>query len=180
MLSRRLPVFFRAAASTLLLCQTPTARAMASFGADAPPPVITHAADSITIAPRAPHSALVVVMHGLGDTADGFADVAQMWHSMMPYAKFVLPTAPTQPVTMNGGMAMPSWYDIEGLSERTNEKCEGIVASRARIQALLDQVGRSRSTLGETLGGKEARSAVSPNGSVCMFCVCGTAARDNR
>jgi hypothetical protein len=30
----------------------------------------------------------------------------------MPYVKFILPTAPTQPVTMNMGMAMPSWYVI--------------------------------------------------------------------
>ena len=28
--------------------------------------------------------------------------------------KFILPTAPTQPVTLNMGMAMPSWYDIIG------------------------------------------------------------------
>jgi Phospholipase/Carboxylesterase len=36
----------------------------------------------------------------------------------MPYAKFILPTAPTQPVTMNMGMAMPSWYvTIDGFSQ---------------------------------------------------------------
>jgi Phospholipase/Carboxylesterase len=35
----------------------------------------------------------------------------------MPYAKFILPTAPTQPVTMNMGMSMPSWYvTIYGFS----------------------------------------------------------------
>jgi len=48
----------------------------------------------------------------------------------MPHVKFILPTAPTQPVTLNMGMPMPSWYDIEGLDERTNENCKGIEESR--------------------------------------------------
>jgi predicted esterase len=48
---------------------------------------------------------VVVWMHGLGDTADG-------WAAMMPTlglsdTKFVLPTATNLPITINGGMAMP-------------------------------------------------------------------------
>jgi lysophospholipase II len=56
----------------------------------------------------------------------------------MPYCKFILPTAPTQPVTMNMGMSMPSWYDITGLDERSNENCKGIEDSYQRILNLLD------------------------------------------
>jgi len=78
-------------------------------------------------------------MHGLGDTAAGFEDVAKMWSQTLPHIRFILPTAPTQPVTMNMGMSMPSWYDITGLSERTNENCDGIVESRDRIRAILDE-----------------------------------------
>jgi len=55
----------------------------------------------------------------------------------MPYAKFILPTAPTQPVTLNMGMSMPSWYDIVGLDERSNEECNGILQSRDRIRSIL-------------------------------------------
>ena len=55
----------------------------------------------------------------------------------MSYVKFVLPTAPTQPVTMNMGMPMPSWYDIVGLDEKSNEKCKGIEASRDTIREIL-------------------------------------------
>mmetsp|Transcript_21091 Transcript_21091/g.58668 ORF Transcript_21091/g.58668 Transcript_21091/m.58668 type:complete len:235 (-) Transcript_21091:171-875(-) len=55
----------------------------------------------------------------------------------MPYAKFILPTAPTQPVTMNMGMSMPAWYDIKGLDERANESCKGIVESRDRITKIM-------------------------------------------
>ena len=57
----------------------------------------------------------------------------------MPHLKFILPTAPTQPVTMNMGMAMPSWYDITGLDERSNENCKGIQESQNRIVDILRQ-----------------------------------------
>ena len=62
----------------------------------------------------------------------------------MPYVKFILPTAPTQPVTLNMGMAMPSWYDIVGLDSRSNEFCEGIDESIDKILGLLEhEVGES-------------------------------------
>lgn len=57
--------------------------------------------------------------------------------SQLPHLKFILPTAPTQPVTMNMGMSMPSWYDIVGLDERSNENCKGIEQSRQRIAQFL-------------------------------------------
>lgn len=55
----------------------------------------------------------------------------------MPHVKFILPTAPTQPVTLNMGMSMPSWYDIVGLDERSNENCQGIAESRQRLEDIL-------------------------------------------
>ena len=128
-------------ATTLVCCAA--RRAMSTFAGGQPSsPIINRDAkygqNTITITPRTPHSALVVVMHGLGDTANGFEDVARMWHNVMPHAKFILPTAPTQPVTLNMGMAMPSWYDIVGLDERTNESCDGIDESSKRIISILE------------------------------------------
>lgn len=35
------------------------------------------------------------------------------------------------------GMSMPSWYDIVGLDERSNENCKGIEESRATIAGIL-------------------------------------------
>jgi lysophospholipase-2 len=55
----------------------------------------------------------------------------------MPYCKFILPTAPMQPVTLNGGMRMNSWYDLVGLDERANENCKGIDESRAMLANIL-------------------------------------------
>eukprot|EP00560_Eucampia_antarctica_P006891 CAMPEP_0197823372 /NCGR_PEP_ID=MMETSP1437-20131217/708_1 /TAXON_ID=49252 ORGANISM="Eucampia antarctica, Strain CCMP1452" /NCGR_SAMPLE_ID=MMETSP1437 /ASSEMBLY_ACC=CAM_ASM_001096 /LENGTH=284 /DNA_ID=CAMNT_0043422505 /DNA_START=150 /DNA_END=1004 /DNA_ORIENTATION=- len=104
---------------------------------------ITERSDNgvITVSPRneAQQSGLVVICHGLGDTAEGFVDVAEHLASEMPYLKFILPTAPTQPVTMNMGMPMNSWYDITGLDERSNENCKGIETSVAVIKTILAQ-----------------------------------------
>ena len=58
------------------------------------------------------HSATVVLMHGLGDSSDGFADVAEMFARSMPHIKFILPTAPTIPVTLNGGKRLTSCSKI--------------------------------------------------------------------
>jgi len=63
--------------------------------------------------------------------------VAEHLAKNLPYVKFILPTAPTQPVTMNMGMPMPSWYDIVGLDERSNEHCKGIDASVDRVRSIL-------------------------------------------
>jgi lysophospholipase-2 len=96
---------------------------------------------TITVSPKneADQSGLLVICHGLGDTAEGFADVAEQFAEQLPHLKFVLPTAPTQPVTMNMGMPMPSWYDIVGLDERSNENCRGIEESKAKVKAILQK-----------------------------------------
>jgi lysophospholipase-2 len=57
----------------------------------------------------------------------------------LPHLKFILPTAPTQPVTMNMGMSMPSWYDITGLDERANENCKGLEESVKILTDILDR-----------------------------------------
>lgn len=56
------------------------------------------------------HSATVILMHGLGDSADGLADLAEEWGKQMPHVKFILPTADQRAVTLNGGMRMNAWY----------------------------------------------------------------------
>lgn len=99
----------------------------------------------IEISPERPseHSASCIFMHGLGDTANGFAGVCHAWAMELPHVRFVLPTAPSSPVTLNGGMRMPSWYDIVGLDDRSLESCEGIEASRDTILELLTKEAAS-------------------------------------
>ena len=94
---------------------------------------------TIFLEPEAGATATVILMHGLGDTADGWEDAAtEVLGPALPYARFILPTAPTRPITVNGGMPMPGWYDIESLGAgRSMEKAEGIGASRKRILGMV-------------------------------------------
>jgi predicted esterase len=53
----------------------------------------------------------------------------------------VLPTAPQQPVTLNGGRVMTSWFDIPSL-ERVDDVCRGIEESRSKVMEILEEEHR--------------------------------------
>ena len=63
-----------------------------------------------------PADACVIWLHGLGAGRSDFEPVARMLQSQLPHVRFILPQAPTQAVTINGGYKMPSWYDILSIS----------------------------------------------------------------
>ncbi len=50
-----------------------------------PPPIVEAATGT--------HSATVIMLHGLGDTGEGWADVAMQFKAVLPHVKFVFPTA---------------------------------------------------------------------------------------
>jgi hypothetical protein len=58
------------------------------------------------------HSATIVILHGLGDSCDGWEDAAGHLSRTLSYCKFILPTAPQIPVTLNGGQKMPAWLEF--------------------------------------------------------------------
>jgi phospholipase/carboxylesterase len=57
--------------------------------------------------------------------------------------RFVFPSAPVRPVTINGGYLMRAWYDIYPPSTQPNvprrEDDAGLRQSQAQVQALLDR-----------------------------------------
>eukprot|EP01061_Rhynchopus_euleeides_P003955 TRINITY_DN13245_c0_g1_i1.p1 TRINITY_DN13245_c0_g1~~TRINITY_DN13245_c0_g1_i1.p1 ORF type:complete len:255 (+),score=87.44 TRINITY_DN13245_c0_g1_i1:104-766(+) len=111
------------------------------------------AAEDIVLEPTAPHTATMIFMHGLGDTGMGWEDPMQMIQARIPGLKVILPTAPKIPVTLNGGMRMPAWYDIRGLGARSNETCDGIDASSQRIAEMLKAVRSADPSKKVFLGG---------------------------
>ncbi|CDR38362.1 CYFA0S02e00760g1_1 [Cyberlindnera fabianii] len=69
-------------------------------------------------------TAAVIIVHGLGDSGSGwkfFADMARQ-SSDFDHIRFVFPNAPNQPVSINGGIPMPSWFDIDSFGEYTNNR----------------------------------------------------------
>ncbi|WP_061241079.1 alpha/beta hydrolase [Ectopseudomonas composti] len=66
--------------------------------------------------PPQPADASVIWLHGLGADRYDFLPVAEMLQERLPSTRFILPQAPTRPVTINGGWSMPSWYDILAMT----------------------------------------------------------------
>ena len=60
--------------------------------------------------------ALCCSLGSSGANISGLAPAVQLDH-----VKFICPTAPTRPVTLNGGMAMPAWFDIAGFGALCHE-----------------------------------------------------------
>uniref|UniRef100_G1NEM1 Acyl-protein thioesterase 1 n=2 Tax=Meleagris gallopavo TaxID=9103 RepID=G1NEM1_MELGA len=56
-----------------------------------------------------------------------------------PHVKYICPHAPFMPVTLNMNMAMPSWFDIIGLSPDSQEDEVGIKKAAENVKALIDQ-----------------------------------------
>ena len=83
-------------------------------------------------------TASVIWLHGLG--ANGFdflpiVDALAVGH--LPPTRFIFPHAAEQPVTLNGGHVMPSWYDIIGLYADAPEDEAGIRTALAYLDCVI-------------------------------------------
>lgn len=81
-------------------------------------------------------SALVIFMHGLGDSGHGWSSAFPFPN--VPHVKYILPHAPNTPVSLNGGMRMPSWFDLYGLDDTAADDKAGIDASVQRIERIIE------------------------------------------
>ncbi|MGC3873820.1 alpha/beta hydrolase [Halomonas sp. GXIMD04776] len=87
-----------------------------------------------------PAEAAVIILHGLGADGHDFAPLVPALPLPADLAvRFVLPHARSRPVTINGGMSMPAWYDIldMNLGRRIDEP--ELIASAKEVQALIDE-----------------------------------------
>jgi len=83
---------------------------------------------------RSGEPAAIVWLHGLGATGHDFEPIVPALD--LPWVRFVFPHAPQRPVTINGGMVMPSWYDITSIGPGgTNEA--HVVETTSSVEALL-------------------------------------------
>jgi len=82
--------------------------------------------------------ACVIWMHGLGADASDMAGLADQLLLPDVAVRHVFIDAPVRPVTLNGGMAMPAWYDILGMELVDREDKQGIEQSDSLIRAVMD------------------------------------------
>lgn len=80
-------------------------------------------------------NASVIWLHGLGADGHDFAPIAEQLN--LPNIRFILPHAPSMPVTINNGYMMPAWYDLYGLTPGSQEDEEGIRKSQNYINSLI-------------------------------------------
>jgi phospholipase/carboxylesterase len=90
------------------------------------------------IQPKQQAQASVIWLHGLGASGHDFVSVPPMLRNLSQYpVRYIFPHAPEQPVTINGGLQMPAWYDIRSM-EFTSEQDElGICASQEKLEELI-------------------------------------------
>ncbi len=92
----------------------------------------------VEIEPDGPATATVIWLHGLGSNGHDFEPVVPMLGLAADLrVRFVFPHAPMMPVTLNGGMVMPAWYDIRsGDLERQVDQTQ-LIASATAVGELI-------------------------------------------
>ncbi|MDP2903365.1 MAG: alpha/beta hydrolase-fold protein [Methylovulum sp.] len=94
----------------------------------------------IDIPPTSTHKYSVIWLHGLGADGHDFEGIVPDLHlTVAPHIYFIFPNAPSQSVTVNGGMKMPAWYDILGMALENDVDVAGIYRSSASIERLIQQ-----------------------------------------
>lgn len=85
--------------------------------------------------------AVVVWLHGLGDSGHGFAPIVpELRLPADAGVRFLFPHAPEIPVTINGGMRMRAWYDIKTMDLTNRADEAGVRQSADAVKALLDKL----------------------------------------
>ncbi len=94
--------------------------------------------DAVEINPPGTPNACIIWLHGLGADGHDFEPLIPQLAIVREYGvRVVLPHAPRRPVTINGGMVMPAWYDILAPDFRHGEDDAGIRQSEQQLQALI-------------------------------------------
>ncbi len=82
----------------------------------------------------------VIWLHGLGADGNDFAPIIPELKLPAELAiRFIFPHAPTIPVTVNGGMVMPAWYDILAMEIDREIDIAGLMHSAQAINAFINR-----------------------------------------
>ena len=107
--------------------------------------------ETVEIVPKKKHNYSIIWMHGLG--ADGYDFYNLIPELQLPEElgiHFVFPHAKIQPVTINGGMEMRSWYDILEISLNRQVDISGIYDSETEVKKLI-QIERDKGIPSENI-----------------------------
>lgn len=91
----------------------------------------------------------IIWLHGLGADGEDFVPVAEEMNLPVP-VRYIFPHAPEQPVTINGGYIMRSWYDIVATDIGSEQDAAGVRDSQAEIEKLIARE-KARGILSENI-----------------------------
>lgn len=82
----------------------------------------------------------IIWLHGLGADGNDFAPVVPALGLPLEVSpRFIFPHAPQIPVTVNGGVVMPAWYDILEMEIDRRVDVEQLMVSAEAISALIER-----------------------------------------
>lgn len=82
----------------------------------------------------------IIWLHGLGADGNDFAPVVPALGLPLEVSpRFIFPHAPQIPVTVNGGLVMPAWYDILEMEIDRRVDVEQLMVSAEAISALIER-----------------------------------------
>lgn len=83
----------------------------------------------------------IIWLHGLGATSSDFPPVVpELGLDKNRPIRFIFPQAPNRPITINGGMSMPGWYDIKGMDIADKQDDVGISESQQTVETIIQQL----------------------------------------
>lgn len=95
---------------------------------------------AVEIEPGNEADAAVIWLHGLGASGHDFEPIVPELRLPDTLAiRFVFPHAPSIPVTINGGMVMPAWYDILSMEFGREIDEQQIRQSATAVSRLIDR-----------------------------------------
>ena len=108
--------------------------------------------------------ATFIWLHGLGASGNDFVPVAELLCKRISSSlRFVLPHANPIPVTLNGGMTMPAWYDILDMEHPRNINPNTLRESLKEINQLIEREIKNGQSLNKII-----LAGFSQGGAVCL------------
>ena len=89
----------------------------------------------LTINSQPSPKAIVIWLHGLGADQNDFVDFINQLN--LKEFMFILPNAPYRKITMNQGIEMRGWYDIESLNFEMQDET-GLQTSMRYIESIIE------------------------------------------
>ncbi|MCW8329465.1 alpha/beta hydrolase [Photobacterium sp. SDRW27] len=94
----------------------------------------------VEVEPNIKATATVIWLHGLGSNGHDFeAILPELKLPEDAPVRFIFPHSPSIPVTINGGMVMPAWYDILEMGSGRRLNTEQLLYSAKQITDLIER-----------------------------------------